>query len=149
LSQAVGVLASEGPVRREIVSQIERRDVALLKELGRGVLEAYLIRGRDIVEVRVLHQSVEPVVPHRTVSVADHGLGVAAGIKLPERAITDRVVELADYAPIGRQLELEVITEQPTTSLSKRLIELCLVIPAVFNRARVLHLIIQAVAHAD
>src|SRR4029078_8215399 len=81
--------------------------------------------------------------------VADHGLGVAAGIKLPERAITDRVVELADYAPIGRQLELEVITEHTQTSLSTRLIELFLVVPAVFNRARELHLIIQAVAHAD
>src|SRR6476660_6083345 len=127
LSHAVRVLASNGPIRREVVVQIERGDVALLKELGRGVLQSHLTRGRHVIEVRVLDQSVQPVVPHRTVRVADHGLGVAASIKLPERAITDRVVELADYAPIWRQLELEVITEQPQTSLSTRLIEVFLV----------------------
>src|SRR5262249_38795762 len=40
LSQAVGVLAPNGPIRREVVGQIERSDMALLKELGRGVLES-------------------------------------------------------------------------------------------------------------
>src|SRR5438445_240333 len=148
LSQAVGVLATEGPIRREVVGQIERRDVALLKELGRGVLQSHLTCGRDVIEVRVLGQGVQPVVPHRTVSVADHGLGVATGIELAARAITDRVVQLADYAPVGRQLQLEIVTKQPHGRVGMRLVELFRVIPAILDRARELHLM-QAVAHAD
>src|SRR6266481_4642636 len=58
LSDAVSVLASEGPIRREVVVHIERRDVALLKELGRGVLQSHLTRGRHVIKVRVLDQRV-------------------------------------------------------------------------------------------
>src|SRR5260370_33556188 len=58
LSHAVGVLASEGPIRREVVVQIQRRDVALLKELGRGVLQSHLTRGRHVIKVRVLDHRV-------------------------------------------------------------------------------------------
>src|SRR6266571_1816617 len=54
LSQAVGVLASDGPIHRDVIGQIQCRDVALLKELGRGVLESQLIRGRDVKEICVL-----------------------------------------------------------------------------------------------
>jgi len=38
MSKGGRLLATEGPIRREVVGQIERRDVALLTELGRGVL---------------------------------------------------------------------------------------------------------------
>src|SRR5262249_23957531 len=96
LSQPVGVLAAHGPVGCDVIGKIERRDVALLQELGRGLLQSQLIRGRYVIEVRVLDQGVQPVVPHRPVSVADHGLGVAAAIEVAERAVTDRVVQLAD-----------------------------------------------------
>src|SRR6266478_3406574 len=140
LSHAVGVLASEGPIRREVVGQIERRDVALLKELGRGGLQTHLTCGRDVIKVRVLDQGVQPVVPHRTVRVADHGLGVAAGIELAERAITNRVVQLADYAPVGRQLQLEIVTKQPCSRFGMRPVELFRVITAILDRARELHL---------
>src|SRR6266436_845308 len=58
LSHAVGVLASEGPIRREVVAHIERRDVALLKELGCGVLQSHLTHGRHFIKVRVLDQRV-------------------------------------------------------------------------------------------
>src|SRR5216684_4403880 len=58
LSHAVGVLASEGPIRREVVVHIERRDVALLKELGCGVLQSHLTHGRHVIKVRVLDQRV-------------------------------------------------------------------------------------------
>src|SRR6266404_4637095 len=148
LSHAVRVLASEGPIRREVVVQIERRDVALLKELGRGVLQSHLTRGRHVIKVRVLDQRVQPVVPHRTVCVADHRLGVAAGIELAERAITDRVVQLADQAPVGRQLQLEIIAKQPCSHFLMCLVELFRVIPAKLDRARELQLS-QAVAHVD
>src|SRR2546426_4098869 len=148
LSQAVGVLATEGPIRREVVGQIKRRAVALLKELGRGVLQSHLTCGRDVIEVRVLGQGVQPVVPPRTVSVADHGLGVAAGIELAARAVTDRVVQLADYAPVGRQLQLEIVAKQPCRRFGMRPVELFRVVPAILDRARELHLI-QAVAHAN
>src|SRR2546428_5297453 len=103
--------------------------------------------GRDVIEVRVLGQGVQPVVPHRTVRVADHGLGVAAGIELAERAITDRVVQFADYAPVGRQLQLEIVTKQPRSRVGMRPVELFRVIPAILDRARELYLI-QPVAHA-
>src|SRR5207249_8898327 len=120
LSHAIRVLASKGPIRREVVVHIQRRDVALLKELGRGVLQSHLTRGRDVIKVRVLDQGVQPVVPDRTVRVADHGLGVAAGMELAERAITNRVVQLADYAPVGRQLQLEIVTKQPCSRFGMR-----------------------------
>ena len=58
LSHAVGVLATDGPVGREIVRNIERRDVALLKELGCDVLQSHLTRGRQVIKVRVLDQRV-------------------------------------------------------------------------------------------
>src|SRR5258706_199762 len=48
LSHAIRVLASKGPIRREVVVHIQRRDVALLKELGRGVLQSHLTRGRQV-----------------------------------------------------------------------------------------------------
>src|SRR6266849_5970795 len=148
LSHAIRVLASKGPIRREVVVHIQRRDVALLKELGRGVLQSHLTCGRDVIEVRVLDQRVQPVVPYRTVRVADHGLGVAAGIELAERAITDRVVQLADKAPVGRQLQLEIVTKQPCSRFGMRQVELFRVIPAILDRAQELHLT-HAVAHAD
>src|SRR5262249_21360950 len=49
LSQAVGVLASEGPICSQVIGHIDRCDVALLKELRRGVLESHLIRSWDII----------------------------------------------------------------------------------------------------
>src|SRR5207244_6349220 len=90
----------------------------------------------------------QPVMPHRTVRVADHGLGVAAAIEPAERAITDRVVQLADHAPVGRELELEVVAKQPQAPFGMSQVELFRVVPAILDRARELHLI-QAVAHAD
>jgi hypothetical protein len=38
LSQAVGVLAADGPVGRDVEGQIGRRDVVILDELGDSVL---------------------------------------------------------------------------------------------------------------
>src|SRR5882762_6599301 len=148
LSYAVGVFASDGPIRSEVVGQIERGDVALLKELGGGVLQSHLTRSRDVVEVCVLGNGVQPVVPHGTVRVADYGFGVAAGIKVSERAIADRVVHLADHAPVGRQLQLENVAKQPCVHFVVCLIGLFGVIPAKLNRARELQFR-QAVAHAD
>jgi len=48
LSDAVGVLASDGQIPPSGRSQIERGDVALLKELGRGVLQSHLTRSRTL-----------------------------------------------------------------------------------------------------
>ena len=56
LSQAVGVLAADRPVGRDVVGKIQRRDVALLNELDRSILHRHLVRGRDVIEVRVLWQ---------------------------------------------------------------------------------------------
>src|ERR1051326_7627722 len=64
LSQPVRVLGTHGPGGCEVGRKIERRDVALLKELGHGVLEPQLIRGWDVIKVRVLDQGVQPVIPH-------------------------------------------------------------------------------------
>ena len=58
------------------------------------------------------------------------------------------MVQLAEHAPVGRQLELEVVTEQPRGPFGVRQVELFRVVPAILDRARELHLI-QAVAHAD
>src|SRR6478735_2704667 len=44
LSQTVRVFAAHGPVGCEVVGKIERCDVALLQELGCGVLESQLVR---------------------------------------------------------------------------------------------------------
>src|SRR5689334_24710482 len=92
LTQPVCVLAAYGPVGCEVVGKIERCDVALLQELGCGVLKSELISGWNVIEVRVLDQGVQPVIPYRPVCVADDHLGVAASIKIAERAITDRVI---------------------------------------------------------
>src|SRR5215471_9318414 len=112
LTQPVRVLAAHGPVGCEVVGKIGRCDVALLKELGRGVLQPKLIRGWDVIEVGVLDQGVQSVVPYRPVCVADHSLGIAAAIKIAERAITNRVIQFAEYAPAGRQLVFEVVTQK-------------------------------------
>src|SRR5215468_8253682 len=112
LTQPVRVLAADGPVGCKVVGKIGRCDVALLKELGRDVLQPKLICGWDIIEVCVLDQGVQPVVPYRPVCVADHGLGVAAGIEIAERAIADRVIQFAEQAPAGRQLVFEVVTQK-------------------------------------
>src|SRR6185295_20028162 len=37
LSHAVGILAADGPARREVAREIERSDMALLNELGHAV----------------------------------------------------------------------------------------------------------------
>src|SRR5262249_2635068 len=58
LSQPVCVLAAHGPVGREVVGKIERCDVAFLQEVGRCLLQSQLIRGRNVIEVSVLDQSV-------------------------------------------------------------------------------------------
>src|SRR5690242_2164953 len=86
--------------------------------------------------------------PHRTVRVTNHGLGVAATKELAERAITDRVVQLAYHSPIGRQLELEVVTEQQQGSFGDRQVGLFCVVPAILDATRELNLF-PAVAQAD
>ena len=86
--------------------------MALLQELGGGVLESQLIRRWDVIEVCVLDQGVQPVVLYWPVCVADHALGIAAGIKIAERAITDRVVQFSEQSPAGRDLAFEVVTQK-------------------------------------
>jgi hypothetical protein len=62
LPQAVGVLAAEREALGQIVGDVHGHDVALLDELDRDVLRVDLIRGRDVVEIRVLGQRMESVV---------------------------------------------------------------------------------------
>src|SRR5260221_2179492 len=94
---------------------------------------------REVIEVRVLGQGAQPVVPHRTVRVADHGLGVTAVVELAKRVVTERVVQLADHAPVRFQLELEAVTEHPRGPLITRRVGLFRVIPAILDRARELY----------
>src|SRR6185369_14985402 len=108
----------------DVEGKIEGRDMALLNELGRGVLYRHLIRRRNVIEVRVLGKGAEPVELHRSVRVANDAFGVSAVIKFAERAGTDRVIQFADRAPIRRQLKLEIITEQPCRSFGVRRVEL-------------------------
>src|SRR5262249_13568341 len=83
----------------------------------------------------------EPVVPHRTVRIADHALGVAAAIERAERAITERVVQPAEHAPVGSQLHLEAVTEQPRGPFGMCRVELFRDVPAILDPARELRLI--------
>src|SRR6185437_7511109 len=92
LSDAVRILAADGPVGSDIVCNIQRRDVALLKELGGSTLQSQLISSRHVIEVRVFRDGTEAVVPHWTVRVPEHALGVTAAIEIAERVITERVV---------------------------------------------------------
>jgi hypothetical protein len=110
LSQPVRVLAAHGPVGGEVIGNVERCDMALLKELCGGLLQSQLIRGRDVIEVSVLDQSVQSIVPHRPISITDHSLGVAAGKEIAKRAIDDRVIQLAEHAPAGAQLVFKIVT---------------------------------------
>src|SRR5215471_11980335 len=58
------------------------------------------------------------------------------------------MIELADHAPIRRQLNFEVVTEQPQGSFGMRQIELLCVVPTILDRARELQLVL-AISHAD
>src|SRR5262245_45465783 len=86
--------------------------------------------------------------PHRAVHVADHALGVAAAIEGAQRTITDRVIQLADHAPVGSQLDLEVVTEQPRGPSGACRVDLFREVAAELDAARELRLV-AAIANAD
>src|SRR5262249_54645510 len=98
---------------RKVIAEIQGCDAALLNERSLGVLRSHLTRSREVIEVRELDQSVQPVVLHRTVRVADDAFRVAAFEEVAERAVAERVIQLADDTPVRRQLELEAVAEQP------------------------------------
>ena len=84
LAKPVGKLAANRDGTRNVIAQVERRDVALLHELRGNRLCADLCRGRHIVEIGVLRQRVEAIVVYRPVCKTEHCLGKAAVI---ERAL--------------------------------------------------------------
>src|SRR6185437_2668296 len=135
LSQPVRVLAAHGPVGCEVVVNIERGDVALLKKVCGGLLQSQLIRGGHVIEVGVLDQSVQPVVMHGAVCVADDALGVAAGKKVAERAITDGIIQFAEQAPAGAQLVFEIVTQQHYALDNVTQVRLLHIVPAKFDRS--------------
>src|SRR5215831_4652020 len=136
LAQAAGILAADRPVRREVVGQIQRRHMALLNKLGRRALRCHLVRSRDVIKVRIFGQRAQPVMLHRSIRIADDGFCVTAAIEFTERTITNGVIELADHAPVRRQLNFEVVTEQPQGSFGMRQIERLCVVPTILPRAR-------------
>ncbi len=135
LAEAVCVLAADGPAGGEIVGDVHGRDVALLDELGGRLRERNLIRGRDVVEVGVLHQRVQPVVPHRAVGVAEDGLGVAPGKEVAQRARAVCVVQLAHEAGAFVQLVPQRISQQPRLAVRGGVVELLGVIRPVLDPA--------------
>src|SRR5688572_2911506 len=84
LSHTVGVLAADRPVGSDVEGQVDRCDVTLLNELRGSVQQGHLIRGRDVIEIRVLSQRVQPVVSYWTIRVADYRLRVTASVKLTQ-----------------------------------------------------------------
>src|SRR5262249_6185510 len=62
--------------------------------------------------------------------------------------ITDRVIQLADHAPVGSQLDLEVVTEQPRGPSGACRVDLFREVAAELDAARELRLV-AAVANAD
>ena len=89
LSAAVCILPAERPALGQIVGDIERADVTLLKELDAVALRIDLVRRWEVVEVRVLGQQIESVVPNRTIREAEHRLRVATVVELAQRAVAE------------------------------------------------------------
>ena len=88
-----------------------------LNVLRGEALQRRLVSRRHVVEVRVLRQHIEAVAEDRAIAVADHGFGVTAIVELPLRTRARRTIELADHAPVLRELILEVAPEQPRVAL--------------------------------
>ncbi len=109
--------------------------MALLDEVRGGLGERYLIRGRYVVKVGVLHQRVEPVVTHRSVGIAEDGLGVAAGKEVAQRARAVGVVQLAHEAGAFVQLVLQGVPEQPRLAVGGGVVELLGVVRPVLDTA--------------
>ena len=113
--------------------------MAFLDELGRNVLQRYLIGRRNIIKVGVLDQGIHPVMPDRTVREAEYGLGKATVIECAQRAFAVGVIQLSKQACSGCDLVFEIIPEQPRRSFSLAEIRLFRRIVAIFDGARDLH----------
>src|SRR5215472_14711073 len=61
LSQAVRVFSTDRELPGQVIAHVDRCDVTLLDELRRRVLWGHLPGGRNVVEVGVLRQHVEPI----------------------------------------------------------------------------------------
>ncbi len=123
--------------------------MALLDELGRDALPRDLVGGRDVVEIGVLGERIQPVVVHRPVGVAEDRFRVSAVVELAERAVADGMIELADHAPVRRHLEPHAVPQQPGGPFRESGVRLFRLVDAVFDGARELD-VLEAVpdAHA-
>src|SRR5262249_6213474 len=74
--------------------------------------------------------------------------GVAAAIETAKGTIADRVVQLAEHAPVGIELHFEVVAEEPRGPSGVRQIGLFREVAAILNPARKLRLI-AAIAQFD
>src|SRR5262249_9946764 len=90
----------------------------------------------------------QTIVPHRTIGVADNAFGISAAIESAERAITERVVQLAQHAPVRIQLNFEVVAEQPRGPSGICQVGLLREVPAILDPAGELRLF-AAVAQFD
>src|SRR5512143_3077639 len=126
LSQTIGVFPADAPLPGEIVRSIQRYDVALLDEIsgrirdracGRiGYRIGDLVRGRDIIEVRVFEQGVQSVVRHGPIAVAqDHFRVIAA--EEGARAAAPRMVQLPEDARGVVYLILQVVLDKPAVPI--------------------------------
>src|SRR5262249_52433861 len=71
-----------------------------------------------------------------------------AAIEFAERAVTERVVQLAEQAPVRCHLNLEGVAEQPRGPLGTRRVDLFRVVPTILDPAGELHRV-PAVAQTD
>jgi len=84
LTQAVGVLAADRDLRRYIVANIYRRNMALLDKFCCDILQCYLVARRNVVKVGVLDERIEAIVLNRAIRVADDSFRKPAFVKGPE-----------------------------------------------------------------
>jgi len=101
----------------------------------RGVLQSHLTLVRHVINSTCLEPSAfQPrFVPHLTNTRSRLRARCAALHRTAERAITERVVQLADKAPSGRRCTLKLFTKQPC-SVSYAPVELFRIIPAILDR---------------
>ena len=66
--------------------------MAFLNELGRNILQRYLIGRRNVIEIGVLDQGIHSVMLNRTIRKAEYGFGKSTVVENAQRAFAVGVI---------------------------------------------------------